>query len=270
VIFRLSLLLPTIFLVFCGRAVAQVGPDPYYKTKTPIKTEEDGEPPPPNLEELEKNSASEQGFGDSGDDKEEHDEEDLSLSFAEMRDRVNAGVSLDLGSTRLRELIAFSFIFKYSADWMITGNIGSGRWVMDGEQGKKTYRLRSDAKDLGVGLRYYFTEISGFYLESNLTYLLWKGRIEPTGTNEVEEETVKSKLDSSFSNSGPALGLKLGWTTAWENGFYIDYCLFGAAKPWIVSEDYTENTAESKRAVRKELQSPQIWGLINIGMGYLF
>jgi len=199
-----------------------------------------------------------------------NEDRELSLSSVEILGQSTLGAAVGLGVVQPRQLASLTTHFNFRPGFYLLQGVGAGAWEMDGEEGSKRYRVSGTAKGVNFGGRYFFTSIAAFYADAALSYLFWQGDVKPVGTDESATSAVVDKLNSGFSASGPVLSSRFGWMRVWENGFFIDYCIFGAAKPLLVSTTYTRSSAETKAAVRRELEKPMIWGLVNISFGLFF
>lgn len=246
------------------------GPDPYYQQQSKPKDTHRSQKP------------TNEGTFITGQPEEVEDEDDdigpeetgeLALSAIEIREKRDGSLAIGFGTGDAWELLSLTGSFFYNRDWHFGGRMGGGPWRFTGDRDSRRYEINAVSRVTGLHARYFFTDMTPFYLQTGLGFSFFTGDVKPVGGDGVEEssqEEANISLRSGFRSTAFYLSQQLGWQTNWESGFLIEFSIVGLSRTWFVQREFTKSADAAKSAVNSEMEGYQSWGLLNVRLGWLF
>ena len=188
---------------------------------------------------------------------------------AEMRDQFTRGASLNLGVTDAWQAMGAEVYWQHHQWYGTSVSVGFGEWIIKGRTGATEYRVDVISRAARFGWRYFLHETLPLYLQPVAGLVVLTGDMTPSGVDAADFGTV-SFLRAGFRSYGLTYGVNLGSMAMWENRFYLDYSLVGLAGTSILSLDSSATSSVTNSEIKAQLKKPQIWGLINLKIGWQF
>ncbi|SMF40925.1 hypothetical protein [Pseudobacteriovorax antillogorgiicola] len=195
------------------------------------------------------------------------DDEILGYTQSELRQSFQSWLSLGFGNVNPWQFLNLSAAWSQGPNMIWVASLGGGNFEFTDTDSKGTsYYIDSKARTLSLGFRHYFTSFGSFYYEVGGQLNTWSGDIRPQGSDS-EDDSVTSSLTSDYSHLGMTLGAKLGYSYFWDK-WGIEFSLLQMSRSFLLDEAYTNNTAEARDNVKKQVEGASSWSGVNISILY--
>ena len=158
-----------------------------------------------------------------GDVDDELEQEELSLSHDEIRNRYQYGVALTQGVVlpwQMRGGALYKLEGEYASHLLSTGG---GHFSFYDSTTSRRDKTAFDSISLFYSYRVFFTEMMPIFFEGSVGYATWNGTFEAMDLG--LENAGGSEVASAFEASGAVAGINLGFMWPWENGIFVEYSL---------------------------------------------
>jgi hypothetical protein len=153
-----------------------------------------------------------------------------------------------------RSALAFSF--------------GQGSHKFEGKRIDQTFELQINSRTLDVSYQWYLNYSIPFVFNIGTGFVNWDGDVNPVGVAQSVES--QNLLRSGISARGLYGFSSLLIHANWNNGFFIEYCIFGIGTSHVLDLTLTNQTADSEAVLKKALLGSQSYGFTNIALGWYF
>ena len=198
----------------------------------------------------------------------ELEQEELSLSHDEIRNRYQYGVALTQGVVlpwQMRGGALYKLEGEYASHLLSTGG---GHFSFYDSTTSRRDKTAFDSISLFYSYRVFFTEMMPIFFEGSVGYATWNGTFEAMDLG--LENAGGSEVASAFEASGAVTGINLGFMWPWENGIFVEYSLFRIGKSFILEDRYDAFDSIVRKRVQNQIESPLSWGYLNLRLGWLF
>ncbi len=202
-------------------------------------------------------------------DDETRDSE-LGLTQAEIRGQKNHGLAVVVGPSNPWMSFGIEAYQVLSEASSLSLSFGRGQFSINGRKGQIEYDVDTTSNSTLLAWRYHLSDTVPMFVSPMLGYASWKGRLNPSGTDDPNSLSEVELLKTGFSAAGLVAGASVGLTANWENGFFIEYVLINYSQAFPLSEEYTSDAKSAQDQVDRSLRRPGSWGLLNLKIGYFF
>jgi|GEM_PF-4656101 len=199
------------------------------------------------------------------------EEKELALSDAELRGRHNYGTGLFLGEVVPWATAGFEAHYLASPYRIYTLSGGGGSFEQFGKRTElRSVDVTATTKAIGFGIRWYHVGMPQISLQASTTYVVWKGKASPHGANADEGNAAMESLSSGFDATSTSLGVGLGVSKVWQNGFYFDWLPVGLKKSAVLKQSFSRPDSDAKTSVSRFIERHEVFGFINLRFGCFF
>jgi hypothetical protein len=197
-------------------------------------------------------------------------ESELGLTQAEIRGQKNHGLALIVGPSNPWMSMGIEGYQVLTDTASLSLSFGRGQFSINGRKGQIEYDVDTTSTSTLLAWRYHLNDMVPMFVSPMLGYATWKGRLNPSGTDDPNSISEVELLKTGFSAAGLVAGASVGLTANWENGFFLEYVLINYSQAFPISEEYTSEAESAQDQVNKSLRRPGSWGLLNLKIGYFF
>lgn len=178
----------------------------------------------------------------------------LAYSQKELQGKFEGGLALNLGPVMPWSEYGASAFWK-SANIIQSVSLGGGNFKFSDNYKEHNYLVDVDSQSAYYAARWFFVGFGPLYIEPFGGFVRWSGNIKPRGFDNISDG-LASSLNSRFDINGVSVGANLGLMWLFTNGIFIDYNFLSLSAAAFVQKNFTTNTEEAKRNVKKELGGP--------------
>jgi hypothetical protein len=211
----------------------------------------------------------EDDFEDFGEIDDQFSDRELALSHQEIRKKFSYGAGLGVGYVAPWQKIGGQFFKLITPKFTHVFNLGSGDFDFNGTSKGKRYEMQLDTLSFYYGFRGFFWDVVPFFIQPMIGLATWKGDLEPSSIDALDDETVKS-LTHDIDGTGLVAALNLGIMWTWEKGYYIEYSIFRLSRGVMVTHNLGKASSAAEDIIRERIENVNSWGYANIAIGKLF
>lgn len=190
-------------------------------------------------------------------------------SQIEIREETSRSLGLGLFSNLPWQSINIQGGWTLSPKSSASAFIGGGAYTSENQKIGSGYQIDAVTKALGGEYRFFPSESFSFYISQLIGAVHVAGDVRLQG-GQTDEAAVSPQTQSSFEAYGIFASVGLGVSHIWESGFFIDYSIVGLNKTYLVQKSLSNDDDSFSSKVKTDLEAAQIWGFINIKVGYFF
>lgn len=178
------------------------------------------------------------------------------------------GFMLGVGRTEAWETTALSVRHWNNVNNMVLFGGGTGNYKTELQLSDFTYDIKMQTRGIYGGWRHFIGNSLPLFLQCGGGVTEWSGAVASRG-GETSTAIDIDELSENYRASGAHIEGAVGFAGYWANGFSVEYVLMGIGKTLFTKySSELENGAD--RAVRRNIEFPVWYGLLNIALGYYF
>ena len=192
---------------------------------------------------------------------------ELQLVAREKVEESSAMMAFYLGQVIPWTQAAVSYVRMNKSNYGHGVAAGVGSFPLNGVEKSRSYNLDTKTAVLTYQFRYFIPWMEAISTNAYLGAIYWSGDMKATSSDATEED---QKLTSSFKAQGVNVGVSVNYTSVYNSGYFLDWGIMGLQKGFIIKKSHPVDSSLVKKALDSQFEDPNIFGIINVGFGYLF